>query len=220
MNNNTTKRGRPIDPEIQLERKNQLIDAAYALLHEKSYRNITIREIAEQANTKSAMISYYFGGKQELFLAMMQREEENRLQSLQGVLKSKDPLKAFIYIAIKRFSEDPAITRFITDDVIHIDGPLRDQFINTMPKKIAEFLPVLIDQLKKKGLIRKNLDAKWAAFSLMNLIVMPFVGAFIRDNAWEISHEEVSGDEWAEHVYQLFLTGCQNTNMIKDGSLK
>jgi len=219
MSKNTIRRGRPVDPEVQLERKNQLIDAAYALLHEKSYRNITIREIAEQANTKSAMISYYFGGKQELFLAMMQREEESRLQSLQGVLKSKDPLKAFIYIAIKRFSEDPAITRFITDDVIHTDGPLRDQFINTMPKKIAQFLPVLIDQLKKKDLIRKDLDSKWVAFSLMNLIVMPFVGAFIRDNAWEISHEEVSGNDWAEHVYQLFLTGCQNIKTNNEGEL-
>jgi len=211
MTKNTTKRGRPVDPNTQLEKKNQLIDAAYALLHKKSYRNITIREIAEQANTKSAMISYYFGSKQALFIAMLEREEAKRLQSLRGVLDAEDPLKAFIYEAINRFAEDVAISRFITDDVLHIDGPLRDKFIDIAPKKIALFLPELIKTLQKKNMIRQDLDPKKGAFSLMNLIVMPFVGAFVREHAWEISHEEVSGEDWAEHIYQLFLTGCQNT---------
>jgi len=210
-----TKRGRPVDLETQTERKNQLINAAYELLHKKSYRNITIREIAEQACTKSAMISYYFGGKQELFIALLQREEGQRIQSLQAVLNTEDPLKTFISLATKRFSEDIAITRFITDDVIHHDGPLRDQFINMAPKKIAQFLPSLIEQLKLKGILRQGLDSKWAAFSLMNLIVMPFVGAFIRDNAWDISHEEVSGEDWENHIYTLFTAGCRDMNEIK-----
>ena len=44
----------------------------------------------------------------------------------------------------------------------------------------------------------------------MNLIVMPYIGAFVREHAWEMTHEEVSGDDWAEHVYNLFFSGCQN----------
>jgi len=204
-----TSRGRPIDPGTQLKRKNRLIDAAYTLLHEKSYRDITIREIAEKAETKSAMISYYFSGKQGLFLAMMEREENKRLASLIGVLEAEDPLKAFIYEAISSFSEDRAITRFIADDVMHIDGPLRDKLVNTTPKKIAQFLPALIKQLQQKKILRLDIDTKKAAFSLMSLIVMPHIGAYVREHAWEISHEEISGEEWAEHVYQLFLTGCQ-----------
>ncbi|MFT7185889.1 MAG: AcrR family transcriptional regulator [Pseudohongiellaceae bacterium] len=209
------KRGRPVDPETQLERKNQFINAAYELLHTKSYRNITIREIAELACTKSAMISYYFGGKQELFIALLQREEGRRVQSLQAVLTAENPLKKFIMLATKRFSEDVAITRFITDDIIHHDGPLRVQFINMVPKKIAKFLHLLIDQLKLKGILRQDLDSKWAAFSLMNLIVMPFVDAFIRDNVWGISHAEVSSEEWANHIYTLFTVGCQEMNTKK-----
>mgnify|MGYP000314732177 CR=1 FL=1 len=218
MKQKKTSRGRPIDPESQKERKNQLIDAAYDLLHGKSYRDITIREIAEQANTKSAMISYYFGGKQGLFLAMMEREENKRLASLIGVLEAEDPLKAFIYEAIKNFSEDRAITRFIADDVMHVDGPLRDKLVNTTPKKIAQFLPSLIIRLQQKNILRLDIDPKKTAFSLMNMIVMPHISAFVREQAWGISHEEISGEDWAEHIYQLFLTGCQNTkpNEIED----
>jgi len=206
-----SKRGRPVDPEVQLERKNQLIDAAYALLHEKSYRNITIRELADKANSKSAMISYYFGGKESLFMAMLEREEAKRLKSLDTILEADDPLKAFIYQVIHSFSQDVAISSFITDDVMHIDGPLRDKFVNTTPTKIAKFLPELIRSLQKKNMIREDLDPKKGAFSLMSMIIMPYVGAFVRERAWEISHEEVSSDEWVEHVYQLFLNGCRNT---------
>jgi len=42
-------RGRPSDPGVQQERKTRLIEAAHKLLTEKSFRNITIREIASEA---------------------------------------------------------------------------------------------------------------------------------------------------------------------------
>ena len=197
--------------KMQKSVQQRLIDAAFELFLEEDYNTVTTRKLALKANTSASMISYYFGSKQALFIAMLEREEAKRLQSLRGVLDAEDPLKAFIYEAINRFAEDVAISRFITDDVLHIDGPLRDKFIDIAPKKIALFLPELIKTLQKKNMIRQDLDPKKGAFSLMNLIVMPFVGAFVREHAWEISHDEVSGEDWAEHIYQLFLTGCQNT---------
>ncbi|WP_315982105.1 helix-turn-helix domain-containing protein [Aliamphritea spongicola] len=61
------KRGRPTDPALQEKRREDLLDAAFELLRHKSYRSITIRELASQANTQSAMIKYYFNDKQECF---------------------------------------------------------------------------------------------------------------------------------------------------------
>ena len=88
-------------------------------------------------------------------------------------------------------------------------GPLGDKFIDIMPKRVATFLPALIKSQQKEGHIRPDLDPKWAAFSLMTMIVMPFIGAPVREKAWQITHEDVASDKWVEHIYQLFMMGCK-----------
>ncbi len=206
-----SKRGRPLDPAIQQERKEQLMDAAYTLLNEKSYRTITIREIAEVANMKSAMISYYFENKEGLFIALIERNAVAHFNQFEHVLTSPTPIKTFISIALTHFSENPSLSRFIADEIMSQQSPLGDKFISIMPKKMAMFLPQLIESLKEKGDIRNDLDSKWAAFSLMTLIIMPFIGAQVREKAWEISHEDVSSPAWVEHIYRLFMAGCSVT---------
>ena len=184
------------------------MDAAYQLLNQKSYRAITIREIAEQAGMKSAMISYYFTNKEGLFTALIERYAAVNFKQMGEVLKSPEPIKAFIKNAVSHFSDNPALSRFIADEIMSQQGPLGEKFIDMMPKRIATFLPALIKSQQKEGLIRPDLDPKWGAFSLMTMIVMPFIGAPVREKAWQISHEEVASDRWVEHIYQLFMAGC------------
>jgi AcrR family transcriptional regulator len=47
--------------------RSRLLDAATLLFIEKGYRSVSIREIADRAETNSALISYYFGDKEGLF---------------------------------------------------------------------------------------------------------------------------------------------------------
>ena len=210
MTKPTSRRGRPEDPQAQAERKTALMDAALMLLETKSYRSITIREIAESASTKSAMISYYFGSKEGLFVALLERYASKGFGRMQRVIAADDPLRGFIDTAITNFAENPAITRLLVDEVISHEGPLREGFIGAMPKKIARFLPEIIRQQQEAGRIRRDADPKWLAFSLANLIVTPFIGAVVRERAWEISHEEVCSAEWSDHIYRLFCAGALN----------
>lgn len=207
-----TKRGRPSDPAIQQDRKERLMDAAYQLLNEKSYRAITIREIADHAEMKSAMISYYFTNKEGLFIALIERYSAVNFKQFEDVLKNPDPIKAFIKSASSHFSENPALSRFIADEMLTQQGPLGEKFINMMPKKVAEFLPELIKSEQEAGRMRADLDPKWAAFSLMNMIVMPFIGAPVREKAWKITDQDVTSDGWVDHLYQLYSMGCKTTN--------
>lgn len=204
-----TKRGRPLDPAIQQQRKEQLMEAAYALMKEKSFRTITIREIAERANMKSAMISYYFENKEGLFLAVLERFAAINLERLKQVVSDDDPIRAFIQAAVSHFAENPSLSRFIADEIMSQKGPLGEQFINMMPKRVANLLPALIKAQQQAGNIRNDLDPKWAAFSLMTMIVMPFIGAPVRERAWNIAHDDVSSSAWVEHIYQLFMAGCR-----------
>jgi AcrR family transcriptional regulator len=58
------------DTEIQvleLRSKDRLFRSAEALFSAKGFRDVSVREIASHAGVNSALVTYYFGGKQALF---------------------------------------------------------------------------------------------------------------------------------------------------------
>ncbi|WP_261843313.1 TetR/AcrR family transcriptional regulator [Aliamphritea ceti] len=202
------KRGRPADPALQEKRREDLIDAAFELLRHKSYRSITIRDLASEAQTQSAMIKYYFDDKQGLFLALLERISKQQQSNFDEVWQSEQPLKTFIHSSVKFFSANQPVTRLIADEVIAGDSELKKAFIATLPKRTAEMLPKLIAAEQDAGHIRADMNPKWLGFSLINMIITPFVAVPVREQVWHISHEEISSDAWAEHVYRIFTEGA------------
>jgi len=205
----TKSRGRPVDNELQSQQKQKLIFAAHQLLNSKTYKGITIREIAELAGTKSAMISYYFGNKEGLFLAVMEFALSQQEQMLQAILQTPKPIKSFIGLMINMAIENPGLIRFVHDEVLAQESTLQQAFIKGMPDKMSVFVPQLIQQEIDKGNFRTDLNTKYAAFSLVSMIMTPFVIAPIREQAWKISHQELTQPQWLDHIYNLFINGCR-----------
>lgn len=205
----SASRGRPSDPGVQKERKARLIEAAHNLLAEKSFRNITIRELASEAGMQSAMISYYFGSKEGLFIALLEDLSTKHFSSLEHLAQSGEPLKGFIFATLDHLKESRIMGRFLIDDVVGQPGPLGERFIELFPKRMQAFLPKLIAQEQALGRIRKDLNPQWAAFSLMNMLLMPFFAEPIRERAWNISKQSVNSPQWADHIYQLFIQGVE-----------
>jgi AcrR family transcriptional regulator len=53
--------------EKKLSSREMLLKAAEALFAAKGFKEVSVREIAARANVNSALVGYYFGGKQALF---------------------------------------------------------------------------------------------------------------------------------------------------------
>lgn len=208
-------RGRPQDLDVQQERKAKLIEAAHRLLTQKSFRSITIREIAAEAGMQSAMISYYFGNKESLFIAMLEDLSKRQFSTLSEAVQSEEPLKGFIYTFLGYLKDNNIMGRFLIDDVVRQPGPLGERFIELFPKQMEAFLPVLIKREQDAGRIRTDVNPRWAAFSLMNLLLMPFFAEPVRERAWNISHQDVSSEQWANHIYQMFIQGVSVNKVEK-----
>ncbi|BDX04854.1 TetR/AcrR family transcriptional regulator [Planctobacterium marinum] len=202
-------RGRPLDTKKSEQQKEHLINAAHQLLAEKSFKNITIREIAARAAVNSAMISYHFGGKEQLFIALVSKLASHNLGQMNTVFSSDNPIKTLIQHMLGFVNKNRAVARFIHDEVLTQDSPLRDQFIKSVPTRIASVLPKLIKKMQQEGKIRADLNPTWAGFSLVSLVMMPFIVSPVREQAWGISEQQISSPEWAEHLYQLFISGCK-----------
>lgn len=65
------------------ERRDQILDTANALFAERGYEEVKIEDIAKEAGITRGLVHHYFGGRKEVYLALLERigtirEEELR----------------------------------------------------------------------------------------------------------------------------------------------
>ena len=73
-----------LDPE---RRRGQILDAANALFAERAYDEVSIEEIAAAAGVTRGLVHHYFGGRKEVYIALLERigaEREDGLRAPVG----------------------------------------------------------------------------------------------------------------------------------------
>ena len=73
-------------------RKEEIVSACAALYETMSFKEITLREISEYTSFSRPSIYNYFQTKEEIFLALFQREYERWNRDLAGILEDNDAL--------------------------------------------------------------------------------------------------------------------------------
>jgi len=92
----------------QEETKLRLLNAAGEVFSEKGFRSGTIRDICAVAGTNVASVNYHFGGKKELYKALLEycfKEGMRRFppsSGLHGQARAEDALAAFIRSFLNR----------------------------------------------------------------------------------------------------------------------
>ena len=215
MSNQPNNRGRPRDPEREAKARKALLKAATHLLKSKSYSEISIRELATKARLNSAMISYYFGSKEDLFfevikhnmssIAFQRLEELDADQSLEALHKLRELVRIFIGL----HHDHPWVSRLIIDQVILTKGKLRRLFVQKISSKMEVFVLRLIEDLVRQGYFRADLNIEYARMSLVSLLVFPFVAAPMLKDAMSFDLYRMDVDPWTEHTLTLFISGCK-----------
>lgn len=200
------KKGRPVDGERQNRQRNKLINAGKALLDKKPYSKITIRDIANEAQLNSAMIKYYFGSKENLFISVVESLSSPLLTKLEKIEEEERPLYEFIISVSEILKFNPAVVSILKEEVMFKSTPLSYAFIKAFPGKVSELLPKLIIT---ETSIKDEEKAGLAAFNLVSLIISPFLLDDIRTNVWNINDSQIFGKDWADYIYNLFLNGVK-----------
>lgn len=75
--------------------RNALLDAAQRIMLAEGYAAATTRRVAGEAGVNSALVSYYFGSLDGMFVALFRRGAERSYERLQQALASDQPLWGF-----------------------------------------------------------------------------------------------------------------------------
>jgi TetR/AcrR family transcriptional regulator len=97
-----------------------LISTATPLFAEKGFNGVGVREISIAAGVNLSMISYYFGGKEGLYAAIL-NEQFNTLRRVAELKEmDADPMKKFeLYVraTVARYRKNPYLLRFYTSEL-------------------------------------------------------------------------------------------------------
>lgn len=154
----------------------RILDAAHAEFAEHGYDGASVRAIAARAGMSHTSLLHHFAGKQELFVALLERRER-----LDRALVPVDPdavltpaaLAALLAAVIDRYRADPAMNRLWSGLIAAVSGdpthPAHPFVTRRYARWTAEFTTVL-ERAQAAGHVAASVDAQVAAVGLLALL--------------------------------------------------
>ncbi|MEH3132826.1 MAG: helix-turn-helix domain containing protein [Mycolicibacterium neoaurum] len=135
-------RGRPPNPQLQEQRRNAIIESAYAVLTDKGYERTLMSDVARHAHVSNGTLYRYFESKRELVDRIFDYAVTKALKALnvdsvvdEIAATDRNPLELITAFGTRLFAlvdEDPAIIRVLTVESSAIDAELRWRVIGLL----------------------------------------------------------------------------------------
>jgi AcrR family transcriptional regulator len=147
--------------ETREEAINDLLDIATAEFVEKGLAGARIDEIAGKSTKRK--IYYYFGGKDELYRAVLERAyrrvraSENKVDIASGT--ASEALRRLIEHDVRYHSEHPELVRLVMNENIHRAEHLRQiDGLSTHNHEVIDLLATIIARGEAEGAFRDDID--------------------------------------------------------------
>ncbi|KAA1418299.1 TetR/AcrR family transcriptional regulator [Mumia zhuanghuii] len=144
--------------------KAEILEVATQAFAEDGYSGARVDEIAERTRTTKRMIYYYFGGKEQLYLAVLEhayrgiREAEERLEV--GDLGPVDAVRRLAELTYDHHVEHQAFMRLVAIENIHRgEGVRKLEVLRDLGKPAMEVLESILDRGIADGVFRADVDA-------------------------------------------------------------
>ena len=189
-----------------------LLAAASTCLTEKSADAISIREVAERANANSALISYYFGGKEGLIKALVDAAARPLLTLDLTTLKLL-PAPQRTRIVVSRFiaihHSNPWLPRLLVDVRVQAPSPLQEHFFKQVGTRMAKLLIGFVKLQQADGYFRDDIGARQIAALLLSQLAFPFVAQPLLGHTYHVRPAQLHRNKWIEQLCTLFESGCR-----------
>ncbi|MFE6650083.1 TetR/AcrR family transcriptional regulator [Nocardioides sp. NPDC057772] len=143
--------------------RSELIEVATEVFSEQGYSGARVDEIAERTRTTKRMIYYYFGGKEGLFLAVLEaayrriRELEQGLHA--GDLEPVDAIRRIAELTFDHHVNHPDFIRLVSVENIHRGRHLEKvDSLRELGAPAATVLDEVLARGRASGELRADVD--------------------------------------------------------------
>lgn len=200
-------------PEAPKERRtaDKIVAAATELFARKGFAAVSVKELADAAGVNIALISYYFGGKENLYTVVLERQFAILTDVLDTInseeLSPVGKIRRFAYLVVDAHKKASFMDQLIYREKINPTG-----YFNTVMKKetarLHYFLRDCITEAMDLGQFRQDLDPDCAALALAGNIhfyfcTRPFSQAYL-------PAREDQAEYYVAQAVEIFLKGVSN----------
>ncbi|MGY1592136.1 TetR/AcrR family transcriptional regulator [Geodermatophilus sp. SYSU D00708] len=142
----------------------EILAVATAEFADRGYAGARINEIADKLSTTKRMIYYYFGGKEQLYVAVLE-QAYSRIRGVEQQLDVEhlDPVEAIRELAGLTFDHHeahPDFIRLVSIENIHrAEHIARSEVLSTLANPALDVLGRILERGWDAGLFRDDVDA-------------------------------------------------------------
>jgi TetR/AcrR family transcriptional regulator len=190
-----------------------LLAAGAALFAERGYEGVPVHAIARRAGVNKAMISYHFGGKRGLYLAILNAAFGEVVPRVEGLATSPGPapelLRQLIAVvgdaATQRYPHFPAM---MLREVL-TGGKRLDPAVVDKPRRVLAAVQRIVERGVRDGAFRP-VDPLLTHLSLVGSLVFFFATAGFRQRVLaggRLGIEPPAAAAYVQHIQDLITHG-------------
>ena len=157
--------------------RERLIAAAAKLFAAQGFEGTSVKELADAAGVNVSLISYHFGGKENLFRNCLEQFGKQRLALAERVLHPPQSFEEF-KLRLSMFIEEMFVVHAEDSDrscILHRDSDMlmpiaQDVFRNTFMKVFETFVSFMVAG-SKAGFLREDLDPLFMTSTIFGSMV-------------------------------------------------
>lgn len=188
----------------QEETKSKIIEAATRVFGDFGYHNATIAKIAEEAGVAKGTVYWYFSGKEDLFLGMIENGLAVLVAKLERILgdktlEIKEQLRGFITAYLGFYQDQRHLGKVIAAGVQGISSEFHKRMLGWQ-ERFSLVNVKLIQRGVAAGIIRSDMDPESMSMAFSGIISA--MGSQYLFNSRHLNKESET-----EFVFTLFLEG-------------
>jgi TetR/AcrR family transcriptional regulator, cholesterol catabolism regulator len=188
-----------------IERRQKLLKAAAEVFKEKGLEAASVNDIAERLGSDRASVYYYFGGKHEIFMALVQQAVEHNVVVAESIANSTEPailrLRRLIEGLLYSYEREyPFIHLYIQEDMRRLSrdgGPGNELW--ELSRRFEAAIAKITKEGVESGEFRPDIDSRLAMFAIL--------GAVNWTHRWFVPGGRLTGAEVGREFADLFLRG-------------
>jgi len=191
--------------------RDQLIEAASQIMREGDTIDLSLSELSLRAGLNSALVKYYFGNKNGLMLALLDRDMGNIVFSLGALLAKdippEDKLRIHIGAVIDTYFAFPYLNRLLMR-MVRDSAPVEAARIADLYlKPISKVYDALIAEGVKAGKFR-NIDPQFFYFTVTGAADRFYSSRLVLRHCYnQDDFNENMRDAYREHSIDLIMRG-------------
>ena len=166
------------EKEQNLSSAEKILQAATLLFARENFSSVSIKKIAAASGVNSALISYYFGGKKNLYQEVLYTEAEKFLK-LQDTIRQRtesplNKLRTYVDSIAEMQRAHPYNIHLIYRELLS-PQPMFENYVRNKLYRIHQFMAELVNEAIACGEIKTNIKPTHVAFTLEGIIMFFFL---------------------------------------------